>query len=514
VTTPALRRAGWVLTALIAVELVANMNLAVANVALPDIGDNLHASQAQLNLVAVGFSAGLAGTVLYLGAIGDRYGRKALMLTGLILSLPSSLAAAWAPNVGALIVARVIDGVAAGMAYPTTLALITALFAGAARTRAIALWSAFGGAAVAIASLIAGILLAHFWWGSVFLVAPPVAIIALALSAAVVPAHVHESTDPVDHFGGALSVVAVVALILAINDAADPQLRSQALVVGVIAVLATAAFLFVQHRGRHPLFDLTIASRRLFWVAATAGIIVFGALMGAIFIGQQFMQNVLGLSTVDAGIAVMPAAATMILVAPQSAKLIARYGSRVTLLVGYAFALAGFLSMLAWTSSTGMPLVCVTFAVLGIGVGLAGTPASHAITGSVPVTRAGMASGTCDLQRDLGGASMQSILGVLLTAGYAAAVTSHLAHASTSVTQTTRDELTQSFGGALAIAHQYPQYSAAIIAGAKESFQHGADAAYLAGAIAVVAGMVLVATLFPGRTGESRLLSDYAAADA
>src|SRR5262245_16873840 len=142
---PAPARATLVLAALILVAAVANLNLAVANVALPDIGAHFDSSQTTLNLIAVGYSLGLAASVLYLGAIGDRYGRKLLLLLGVGLSVPACLLAAWAPSDEVLVAARILGGLSAGMAYPTTLALITALWAGPARTKSIALWSAIGG---------------------------------------------------------------------------------------------------------------------------------------------------------------------------------------------------------------------------------------------------------------------------------------------------------------------------------------------------------------------------------
>src|SRR5262249_32673611 len=171
-------RAGIVLGSLIAVAAVANLGLAVANVALPSIGQHFDASQTSLNLIAVGYSLGLAASVLYLGAVGDRYGRKLLLVLGMVLTIPADCLAAWAPSEQVLILARILGGVAAGMAYPTTLALITALWGGAARTRSIALWAATGGAISSLGPLCAGILLEHFWWGSVFLLTAPLAVVA------------------------------------------------------------------------------------------------------------------------------------------------------------------------------------------------------------------------------------------------------------------------------------------------------------------------------------------------
>ena len=200
---------GLVLATLIGVAGVANLNLSVANVALPDIGQAFDAGQTAVDLVAVGYSLGLAASVLYLGAVGDRYGRKPMLLLGMALSIPASILAAFAPSITVLFAARVLGGVAAGMAYPTTLALITALWSGHERTKAIALWSALGGGMSALGPLIAGALLEGFAWGSVFIVTAPLAAIALFFVWRLIPAHVNETTEPVDHLGGILSIALV-----------------------------------------------------------------------------------------------------------------------------------------------------------------------------------------------------------------------------------------------------------------------------------------------------------------
>src|SRR3954463_12096773 len=242
-------RAGLVLAALILVAGVANLNLSVANVALPDIGQ-------ALRLVAD-------------HARSD----------------------------------RVLGGLSAGMAYPTTLALIAALWSGPGRTKSIALWSALGGAIASLGPLVAGALLEQFDWGSVFLITLPLVVVALPLAAKVVPAHVNEATDPVDNLGGVLSVVLVAALILAINFAPVPSKGALALGLAAIALAALAGVLLPPRPAANPLYDLGIAGRRIFWVAACAGIIVFGSLMGAAFVSQQYLQNVLGYSTLGAGAA-------------------------------------------------------------------------------------------------------------------------------------------------------------------------------------------------------------------
>jgi DHA2 family multidrug resistance protein-like MFS transporter len=509
-------RAGLVLASLIVVAAVANLNLSVANVALPSIGQAFDSSQTSLDLVAVGYSLGLAGSVLYLGAVGDRYGRKMMLLLGVALSVPACLLAAFAPSDSVLIVARIFGGVSAGMAFPTTLALVTALWSGPARTRAIALWSGIGAAIAALGPAISGALLEHFYWGSVFLVTLPLALVAFVMAVRFVPSHVRETSDPVDNVGGILSVVAVGVLIVDINFAPVPGKGALVIGLAVVAVAAAAGFVIRQRAAAHPLYDLRVAGRPTFWVAAVAGVIVFGSLMGAIFIGQQFLQDVLGYSTIEAGLANLPQAFFMVVVAPGSARLIQARGSRYTLLTGYVFCLLGFGTMLLlWREHSSYWQVGLAYALIGIGVGFAGTPASHSLTGSVPVRRVGMASGTADLQRDLGGAIMQSIFGALLTAGYATAFAKAIAAApdGADISASAANQLTKSFAGAQAVAQRYPQYSGAITAAARSSFLSGDQWAYTAGIVAVLLGCVLVFIKFPKKHAEELDLARYHASD-
>jgi MFS transporter, DHA2 family, multidrug resistance protein len=510
------QRAGLVLTALILGAAVANLNLAVANVALPSIGAAFDSSQTSLNMIAVGYSLGLAASVLYLGAIGDRYGRKLMLVLGITLSIPACLLAAYAPNDTVLIIARIFGGVSAGMAYPTTLALIAALWSDPGRTKTIALWSALGGAISSLGPLLSGFLLEHFWWGSVFLVTLPLAVVALVMAVVFVPAHVNEGTEPVDNLGGVLSVVLVGSLVIGINFAAVPGAGALLAGMAVLVLVAGVGFVLRQRRAPNPLYDLQVAKRRIFWVAALAGIIVFGSLMGAMFVGQQFLQNVQGYSTLEAGTAIIPAALMMVLIAPRSAKLVESHGARFTLLTGYVFVLLGFVTMLLlWDDGSAYWQVALAYALVGTGVGFAGTPASHSLTGSVPVRRVGMASGTADLQRDLGGAIMQSIFGALLVAGYASAFTTAIGDSSEAgkVSQSTEAALTKSFASAEAVAQQDPKYAKQITAAAKESFLDGDDWAYTAGIVAVLVGGVLVFTMFPKNEREKELLAAYRADD-
>ena len=505
-----------VLLALILVAAVANLNLAVANVALPSIGAAFDSSQTALDLIAVGYSLGLAASVLYLGALGDRHGRKLMLIVGTALAIPASLLAAYAPTDTILFVARLLGGLAAGMAYPTTLALITALWSGPARTKSIALWSALGGAISALGPLLSGLLLEHFWWGSVFLLTLPLAVVALVLAIRLVPAHVNETTDPVDNLGGILSVLLIAAVVLAINFAPvpnegtpRPRARRDRGRGGDRVHHPPAPRpqpLVRPPRGRSA--DLLGGGVRRHHRVRHAD--------GGDVRGQQFLQNVLGYDTLDAGMAILPAAFCMVLIAPRSAKLVESRGARFTLLIGYVFCLLGFVTMLLlWNEGIPYWEVGLAYGLVGVGVGFAGTPASHSLTGSVPVERAGMASGTADLQRDLGGAIMQSILGALLTAGYAAAAAAAIGASPNAqkVTDSVSAELTKSFSSAEAVGQQYPQYASQITAAAKTSFLQGADWAYTAGIVAIVLGAAVVYRFFPKRDDEQRLLAEYHVTD-
>ena len=507
-------RAGLVLISLILVAGVANLNLSVANVALPDIGKSFDASQTALDLIAVGYSLGLAASVLWFGALGDRYGRKLMIVAGMSLTIPACLLAGFAPSSGVLFAARVLGGLAAGMAYPTTLALITALWSGPGRTKSIALWSALGGGIALLGPLISGALLEHFDWGSVFLVTLPLVAIALPMAIFFVPSHVNEGTEPVDNLGGVLSAVLVGGLIVSINFLPVPNEQTLALVLLGVAAVAGVLFVLRQRRAANPLYDLQVAARPTFWVAACAGIIVFGSLMGAAYISQQFLQNVLGYSTLQAGAAIIPAGIFMVLVAPRSAKLVGLHGSRRTLLTGQALLFLAFLAMfLFWKENISYWEVAIPYVLLGIGVGLAGTPSSNSLTGSVPVTRVGMASGTADLQRDLGGALMTSIFGALLTAGYASAMGTAIAESGKHVSDSTQSQLQLSYSSAENLAAHHPAYASQITAAAQSSFLKGDQWAYLAAMVAVLLGMALVFRFFPRKDEEEALHASYRARD-
>jgi MFS transporter, DHA2 family, multidrug resistance protein len=215
-----------------------------------------------------------------------------------------------------------------------------------------------------------------------------------------IPAHVNEGTEPVDNLGGILSLVMIGSLILAISFVPVPNALTGTLVLAGIAAVGVVLFYVRQRRAANPLYDLKVASRRTFWPGACAGIIIFGSLMGAMYIGQQFVQNVLGYSTLKAGTAILPAAICMVLVAPRSAKIIESRGTQICVQIGQVIILLGFLAMLLlWKENIPYWKIALGYALIGIDVGLAGPPTSNTLTRSVPVRRVGMASGTTRTRR-------------------------------------------------------------------------------------------------------------------
>ena len=333
------KRAGLVLATLILVAGVANLNLAVANVALPDIGKAFDAGQTTSTWSPSATRSGWPPRCSTSARVGDRYGRKMMLVLGMALSIPASLLAGFAPSIEVLFVARVLGGVAAGMAFPTTLALITALWSGAARTKSIALWSALGGGISALGPLLAGALLEGFDWGSVFLVSAPLAAIALFLAWRLVPAHVNETTEPVDNLGGILSIAMVAALVLAINFAPEPGKGTTAIVLGIVALAAAGAFVLRQRRaqvpalrprGRRPQHLLGRRLRRDHRLRLADGGDVHRP---AVRPERARLLDPRGRPGDPARGAV-----GMVLVAPRSARLVDSRGSRFTLLVGFASA--------------------------------------------------------------------------------------------------------------------------------------------------------------------------------
>lgn len=329
-----------------------------------------------------------------------------------------------------------------------------------------------------------------------------------------VPSHIGESQEPVDHLGGALSVVALGAIVLGVGLVFDPTEATLGRALLGIGALSLAAFIWRQAKTAHPLYDLRVARQRLFWVPAAAGLIAFGALQGSTFVGEQFMQDVLGYDPLQAGIAVIPAAVGLLLSAQLSARMVLRWGTRTTMAFGYVGLLIAFISMLLWREDSPYLLVGFGFLMIGIGATFVMTPARRSLTSWTPVRRVGMASATSDLQSDLGGAIMQALLGAVLGRGFAQGFAAQIeasGQASSISAEVTR-ALQSSYSSASNVAQEHPEYAEQIMQAAKLSMEQGALAAYLLGAGVLLLGVLVVWFGVPNRTREQQMRAQLEAA--
>ncbi|WP_157521520.1 MFS transporter [Mycobacterium sp. ACS4331] len=509
-------RAPWILGVLLVAAGVANINMSIANVALADIAHALDATQSQQNLIADAFTMSLAATVLYLGAVGDRYGRKALLLWGAAVSVPASLVAAWAPSVDVLVGARIVGGIGAALLFPTTLSLISVLWRGKARAGAIALWSGVGGSTAFLGSVVAGALLLWFWWGSVFLLTAPFAAALLVVAAWAIPPDEDLDTEPVDHLGGLLSIIAVAALVLAVQEITEGN-SAQLVILLVVAVLVTALFLLRQRTAQRPLVDLRLARQPTFLIASLAGSITFGALIGGLYIGQQFTANVLQYNTFQSAATTIPAALTFLLGSPVASRWMTNRGGRFTLSVGIVCIGIGFVIIaLLWNPGSSVWVVLLPYAILGAGTSFAGAAASTAIMGSLPTHRAGMGSSFTDLTRDFGGALIQALMAGALTITYSSAMmTSYAslpAEEAERTSQAAAEGIAGSYQKAESVAGSYPPASAeGLLRDAATAFSTGKTYAFVIAIVLVALALIAVWRWYPGREREAAVFASYAA---
>ncbi len=489
--------------------MVSSINLGAANIALVRIGAGLHASQADLTHVGAAAILGMASCVLYFGRLSQRYGRSRVIRIGLALSIPLSLTAAFAPSIGWLIAARIAIGVVGAMIYPNTLATIIAVTIPERRHRAIGLWFGCSVGAAAIGPVIAGVLMHWFWWGSTFLVSVPLCVIALALSFRL-PDRAGEDRQPIDHASGWLSMFAIAILVSALSLGGTPVPIGIGAGAGLAAILATAIFVHRQRTHRHPLFDLRVAARPSFWLAAVAGTALVGSMLAAFFLGQQFLQHILGYSTTAAGLAVLPTGVAIILVSPRAAVLGARVGGRTMLLAGTATTLVGLGFMLAWSATGSYLPVGAAYLALGCGVGLVGPTVSRALMASVPRHLLAMGSATSDLQSCLGGALLVAFQGSLLALGYrhgfdVASLPPALAAGDVI------DQATRSLSGAEQVAATLPpKMAGTLLAHASDAFIEGFHRALWSGAAVLLAMAAIVWAVFPSRARQQALEATYA----
>ncbi len=391
----------------------------VLNTALPTLSRVLHAGTSPLQWITDAYALCFAALLIPAGALGDRFGRRRALVAGLVVFAVGSAMAAFAPGAGMLIADRVIMGLGAAFVMPATLSILTSVFPPAERPQAIALWSAVAGVAIVIGPTLGGLLLAHFAWGSVFLVNIPVVAVALVGVLRLVPETAAPDAGRLDVVGTVLVAVALFAIVDAIIEAPGHGWFS-ATTLGEIALglAVLGGFCWWELRAAHPLIDLRLFGSRAFSAATFSVTLTFFALFGSLFILTQYLQLVHGYSALSAGVRALPFAAAMGVLSPVSTVLAARFGTRWIVPLGLALMGLGLLDLSTAGVSTPYPPLALAVTIMGAGMGLVMAPASTTIMTSVPAHQAGAGSAVNDTIREVGGALGVAIVGSIAAAHF------------------------------------------------------------------------------------------------
>ncbi len=480
--------------------LIVSLDTTVLNVALPTLVRKLHAATSELQWIVDAYVLVFGGLMLVAGSLADRVGRKRTFLAGLAAFAAGSTWAAFSGSVGELIAARASMGIGAALIMPSTLAIITSMFTDQGeRQRALGFWAGTSGAGLALGPIVGGLLLAHLWWGSVFLINVPVALAGLLVAVPLVPDSKDPHAPPMDSLGSALSITGLGLLLWAIIEA-PVNGWSSALVLGVgaggLAVLVT--FVAWEHMCPHPMLNLHYFAARRFSAAVLCnGLLAFG-LYGALFVLTQLLQFQLGYTPLQAGVRVLPAAAAIAVMAPLSTVLVRRLGTKLTVTAGLLLAAAGLWHISGATVTTTYSYTVTGMVMLGIGAGLVIPPSTGAVMGSLPAAHTGVGSATNGSFMQVGGALGVAIIGSLLSTRYQHRITDALApfHVPHTVLQTIRGSL----GGALEVAGQLGGVTGETLTRfARSAFISGMDLGLLTAAVVALAGAVLAALALPSR---------------
>jgi EmrB/QacA subfamily drug resistance transporter len=474
----------WQALAILAMSLlVISVGNTILNVALPTIQGELDASSSELQWIVDGYMLVYAGLLLAAGTLGDRFGRRKALIAGLLTFAAGSVLAAMAGSATELIASRALMGVGAAGIMPTTLSILTNIFPDDERPKAIAIWAAVAGLGVAIGPISGGWMLEHMSYTGIFLFNLPAVALCLIGALRLVP----ESRDPesprLDWPGVGLSIAGLTAVVWGLIEApergwSDPVIL--AAFAGGAAVLA--AFVAWERRVEQPMLQVGVF-RNLRFTAASASItFVYFALMGVMYFMTTYLQSVLGLSALDAGIRMLPIAGGILLTAKPAVVLTRRIGTKVVVATGLAVVSGGLILVSGLDAATGDLELCLTLASLGAGIGLAMSPATEAIMGSLPKAKAGIGSAMNDVVREVGGTLGIAVLGSILATSYASSMDG--------APEAARD----SVGAAHAVAAQTG--AADLVTTANQAFVDAmSTTAGIAAAIAIVGALVALAFL-------------------
>jgi len=475
------------------------MDNTIVNVALPTIQADLGATTSQLQWIVDAYILVFAGLLLTMGALGDRFGRRGALALGLGIMAVASVLSSFANSPDQLIATRAVMGIGGALVMPATLSIITNVFTDPKeRAQAIAIWSATAGMAIAIGPVTGGWLLEHFWWGSVFLINVPVVIVAVVLGQLVVPTSKDPSAPPIDGPGAVLSMIGITALVYAIIE--GPNGWTHANVLGGFAVAAVLLALFVawERRTRFPMLDISLFRNPRFSAASGAISLTFFGMFGAFFLLTQLLQSVMGYTALEAGIRLLPMAATQMVVAPVSAKLAERVGSKIVVATGLLVASAGLLMASRLTAGTGYGQVALALIVMSAGFAAMMPAATEAIMGSVPPAKAGVGSAVNDTTRELGGAFGVAVLGSVVSSTYGPQVRDAVAGSPLPADQVTA--ISDQIGAAMHAAERIGGVPGRLLAdAASTAFVDGMQTALVVGAAALALGALVAALFLPAR---------------
>ena len=400
----------------------------ILNTALPTLARVLHAGTSSLQWITDAYTLCFAALLIPAGALGDRFGRRISLISGLAVFALGSSAAAFASGTGPLIAARVVMGLGATFVMPATLSILNAVFPPKERPQAIAAWSAVAGVGIIVGPTLGGLLLTHFWWGSVFLINIPLVALALAGVILTVPETAEPGGHRLDLPGTLLVAGSLVAIVDAIIEAPTRGWTAGMTLAELAAgLVALAAFAWWELRTAHPLIDLRVFASRAFSTAAASVTVIFFALFGSLFVLTQYLQLVHGYSPLSAGVRALPFAVAMGAVAPLSPVIARRLGTRAIIPAGMALMGLGLLDLSSAGVHTSYPQLAVAVAIMGAGMGLVMAPASTIIMTAVPGSQAGAGSAVNDTIREVGGALGIAVIGSLSASLYRSRLASMLA---------------------------------------------------------------------------------------
>src|ERR1700761_3693081 len=489
-----------ILVALLLAAFLVNLDTTLVNVALPAMVRELHATTTQLQWGVDSFNLVFAALILTFGSLSDRFGRKGMLLAGLTVFGAASLAGAFTTSPAQLIAARAVMGLGAAMTFPATLSLISNVFTQRReRARAIGLWGAIAGVAIALGPIVGGWLLESFSWTSIFIAMAPVAAAAMALVAVSVPASKNPESARVDLAGLVLSAATMGLLVFTIIEAPDYGWTSVRSLLGfaVSAALLTA-FIGGERRVTHPMLDVRLFRNMRFSAASGAVTVAFFTLFGFIFLITQFFQFVKGYGPLSTGVHLLPVALSVGIGSVAGTQLAVRAGTKLIVTLGLVARAAFYGWVAATTAATlGYGVIAIQMVLYGLGMGLTSAPATESIMGAVSRRQAGVGSAVNDSTRLLGGTLGVAVIGSVFASLYGSRLTARL---PAGLPRPVTDIAHQSLGAAYTVSGQVPGALGQVIHdAATNAFIHGLSVGALVAGGVAAAGAILAIVFLPAQ---------------